>query len=119
MVSSLGSIRDKAYMGERDRSRAYQAQATQMLPSLYSAAQLPAATIGAVGAAQDADKQAGLMGRYDLKTRQDNSVTDWLAKLTSISSGNAQAGGMTNTQTDTRPSTPWWQSALGLGMAFI
>jgi len=119
MVSSLGSIRDKAYMGERDRSRAYQAQATQMLPSLYSAAQLPAATIGAVGSAQDADKQAGLMGRYDLKTRQDNALTDWLAKLTSTSSGNAQAGGMTSTQVNTQPSTPWWMGGVSLLGALI
>jgi hypothetical protein len=119
LVSSLGSVRDKAYMGERDRSRAYQTQAAQMLPSLYSAAQLPAATIGSVGAAQDADTQAGLMGRYDLQSRKDNALSDWLAKHTAISSGNAQAGGMTNTQVNTQPSTPWWMGATSLLGALI
>jgi hypothetical protein len=119
LVSSLGSVRDKAYMGERDRSRAYQTQAAQMLPSLYSAAQLPAATTGAVGSAKDADTQATLLGRNDLFRRQSDAMTDLLAKLTSISNGNAAAGGMTNTSTTTTPTVPWWQSGLSLAGQFI
>lgn len=88
--------------------------ASSLLPGLFSAAQLPAAAYGAIGAAEDADKQAALMGRYDLQQRQANARSDQLAKLTSILSGNAGASG--TTQTTTTPTTPWWQTGLGLGI---
>lgn len=119
LTKAIGGVRDSAYLNERNNSRAYAAQAAQMLPSLYSAAQLPASTYGAVGAAQDADKQAGLLAQNDLFRRTNDAWTDLLAKLTSTSAGNAAAGGMTSTSNGTtiQPTTPWWQSALGLGLA--
>ncbi|CDP52354.1 hypothetical protein [Devosia sp. DBB001] len=100
---------------QNDQAR--QERAAQMLPGLFNAGQLPGATIGAVGAAQDADQQAARQGDYDLFTRKANANTDLIAKLSSILAGNAATSGSTTTQTS--PSTPWWQGALGLGLGIL
>jgi hypothetical protein len=96
--------------------RQFQEQAAAALPGLYQSALLPSATVGSVGAAQDTNQQGILQGNYDLSQRQGNNQTDWLAKLTSILSGGAQTAGTTTT--NTKPSTPWWQSILGAAAAF-
>lgn len=95
---------------------ARQQQAATMLPGLFSAAQQPATITGAIGGAQDANQQGILQGRADLQQRQANGWTDLIAKLTSAGAGNAAASGTTTTNTMTRPETPWWQSALGIGL---
>lgn len=77
-----------------------QQQAAGLLPGLFSAAQLPSSVQQSVGASQDAASAAQAAG-----------PTDFLAKLSAIASGNAQAGG--STQTNTSPGTPLWQSLLG------
>lgn len=81
---------------------ARQQQAASMLPGLFNAAQLPASVQQGVGAQQDANASA-----------QANGPTDYLAKLTAISTGNAGAAGQT--QTNTQPGVPWWQQVLGAG----
>lgn len=93
--------------------------AASSLPGLYSALQQPSATMGAIGAAQDANQQGILQGNYDLSQRQANNQTDWLAKLSGILSGNAQTSGNTNTSTTSTPATPWWQSLAGLGVSLL
>lgn len=77
-----------------------QQQAAGLLPGLFSAAQLPSSVQQSVGASQDAANAAQAAG-----------PTDFLAKLSSIAAGNAAAGGQT--QTNTSPGTPLWQSLLG------
>lgn len=89
-------------------------QAQNQLPGLFAASQAPSATQGAVGAAQDLNSQGILSGNYDLANRQNNNQTDWLSKLSGILQGNAQTAGTTTT--NSTPSTPWWQSALGIGL---
>lgn len=91
--------------------------AASALPSILQTAFMPGQALGAVGAAQDADKQATLMGQHDLFRRQQDARVDLLAKLSSILGGTAGAGGMTTTNTE--PGTPWWQSAIGLAGQFI
>ncbi len=91
-------------------------QAQNQLPGLFAASQAPSATQGAVGAAQDLNSQGILSGNYDLANRKNNNQTDWLSRLSGILQGNAQSAGTTNTSTSSTPATPWWQSALGIGL---
>jgi hypothetical protein len=104
-------------MGQQGVTNAFGAASS--LPGLYGALQAPSATLGAIGAAQDANQQGILQGQYDLSQRQANNQTDWLAKLSSILAGNASTSGSTNTSTSSTPATPWWQSALGLGASLL
>jgi hypothetical protein len=119
-VSSLGEGIGNAVAGldysnyQSDIAR--QQQAAQMLPGLFGAAQQPSATQGAVGAAQDANQQGILQGANDLFQRQNGAQWDTLSRASSILNGTAGAAGTTTTNTSTQPSTPWWQSALGLGI---
>lgn len=99
---------------QNDISR--QQQAAGMLPGLFSAAQQPSTVMGAIGGAQDTNNQGILQGRADLQQRQANSWTDLIAKLTSAGAGNAASSGMTTTNSETRPATPWYQSLLGIGL---
>jgi hypothetical protein len=86
--------------GNYQQDIARQQQAAGMLPGLFSAAQLPSSVQQSVGASQDAASAAQAAG-----------PTDFLAKLSAIAAGNAQAGGQT--QTNTSPGTPLWQTLLG------
>jgi hypothetical protein len=104
LADSLGALDYQQYNDSQDR----QVQAAGLLPGLYQASQAPASTMLSAGAIQDADRQAALQGRYDLSTRQGNAQTDLLAKLSSILAGNAASAG--TTKTETKPSTPWWQT---------
>lgn len=113
LTDSLGALDMGQYNAGLDR----QVQAAGLLPGLYQAKQQPASTLLSAGAIQDADRQATQQGRYDLATRQGNAQTDLLAKLSSILAGNAQAGG--STTTSTTPTTPWWQSAVGIGLGAL
>lgn len=97
--------------------QARQERALSYLPQIFQASLAPSAAMGAVGSAQDADALATRQGENDLFRRQNDNVWDALARSSSILNGTAGAGG--STQTTTSPSTPWWQSALGLGLAFI
>lgn len=115
LTDSLGALDLQQYNNGLDR----QAAAVPLLQQLYSAAQQPAATEGAVGAASDADTQATLLGNNDLFRRTNDSQTDLLAKLSSILNGTAGSSGSTTTQTNTTPTTPWWQSALSLGGSLL
>jgi hypothetical protein len=82
---------------------ARQQAAAGILPGLFSAGQLPASVQQGIGAQQDANTAA-----------QANGPTDFLAKLTGISTGNASASGTTTT--NTQPGTPLWQSFLGYAL---
>lgn len=108
LSEGLGNVSNTARMQQYETERDRQVQAAGMLPGLYQAGLAPSAIQGQVGAAQDANSQAALQGRYDLATRQNNAQTDLLAKLSSILAGNAAASGST-----TSNSVPWWQAALG------
>lgn len=85
-------------------SRADAERAAVMMPQLFSGAQLPASIQQSIGAAQDADAAA-----------RANGETDYLAKLSSIMAGTAGAAGTTTSQ----PSTPLWQTLLGLGISAL
>ncbi len=91
---------------QNDQQR--QLQAAGLLPSLFSAGQLPSSVQSQVGAAQDAASSA-----------QANGATDYLAKLAGIINGTAGAAGTSSTSTNTQPGTPLWQIGLGgaLGLA--
>ncbi len=92
---------------------ARQQQAAQMLPGLFQAGLAPGAAIGAVGGAQDADAQARLMAENDKFRRDNDGAWDATARASSILAGTAPVGGMSTTNTQTTPATPWWQTALG------
>jgi len=102
--------------GNYQNDIARQQQAATMLPGLFSAAQQPSTVMGAIGGAQDANQQGILQGRADLQQRQANGWTDLIAKLTSAGAGNAASSGVTTTNSQTSPATPWYMSALGLGL---
>ena len=91
---------------QNDQQR--QLQAAGLLPSLFSAGQLPSSVQQSVGAAQDAAAAA-----------QANGPTDYLAKLAGIINGTAGAAGTSSTSTNTQPGAPLWQVGLGgaLGLA--
>lgn len=119
-VTSAGEGVTNALAGldvnQLQNDRAFQLSAASALPGAFQSSLLPSSIQGSVGAAQDANQQGILSGAADLQQRKANRQTDWLAKLSSIVNGNAQAGG--TTQTTTSPSTPWWQSALSLAGQF-
>jgi hypothetical protein len=112
-TESVGNVAAGMDMNRLAQDEARQAQAAGMLPGLFSAAQQPATITGAIGSAQDANEQGILQGRADLQQRQANGWTDLIAKLTSAGAGNAASSGMTTTNTQTTPTAPWWQQALG------
>jgi hypothetical protein len=97
--------------------RAFQQSSAAALPGLYQGALAPSATQGAVGAAQDANSQATLLGQNDLFTRQNQAKTDLLAKLSSILAGTGGQAGTTTTTS--QPAPPWYQSALGLAGSLL
>lgn len=93
LTSSLGGLDYQQYNDSLSR----QAEAANILPTLFQGAQLPAGIQQSIGAAQDADAAAKAAG-----------PTDYLAKLTSILSGNAASAGTT-----TNSQTPLWKLLLG------
>lgn len=95
LTSSLGGLDYQQYNDSLSR----QAEAANILPTLFQGAQLPAGIQQSIGAAQDADAAAKAAG-----------PTDYLAKLTGILSGNAASAGTT-----TNSQTPLWKLLLGAG----
>lgn len=117
LADQIGALRTNAAVQERQMELQRQQQAIANLPGLYGASQMPAASIGAVGAAQDANQNAILQGQNDLFRRQNDAGTDYLSRFFSMLGSGAQVGGSTTNQVTTTPQAPWWQSALGLGLA--
>lgn len=113
-LAGAGDAAGTAYGLEQGGINNRQTAATAF-PALFQSSLLPSGVTGAVGAAQDANNQGILQGQYDLSSRLANNKTDWLSKLFALGSSGAAAGGTTTTSTT--PGTPWWQSALGLGIA--
>lgn len=95
LASGLGGLDMQQYNDSLSR----QAEAANILPTLFQGAQLPAGIQQSIGAAQDADAAAKAAG-----------PTDFLGKLVGISSGNAAAAGTT-----TNNQTPLWKLLLGAG----
>lgn len=95
LTSSLGALDYNQYNDSLSR----QAEAANILPSIFQGAQLPAGIQQSIGAAQDANNAAKAAG-----------PTDYLAKLTGIAGGNAAAAGTT-----TNSQTPLWKLLLGGG----
>lgn len=95
LTSSLGALDYSQYNDSLSR----QAEAANILPTLFQGAQLPAGIQQSIGAAQDADAAAKAAG-----------PTDYLGKLTGILGGNAAAAGTT-----TNSQTPLWKLLLGAG----
>jgi hypothetical protein len=118
LADQIGALRTNAAVQERQMELQRQQQAISNLPGLYSAGQMPAATIGAVGAAQDANQNAILQGQNDLFRRQNDAGTDYLGRFFSMLGSGAQIGGSNTTTTSITPQAPYWQSLLGLGLAF-
>lgn len=110
-LSGQGNAASTAF-GMREQGINNAEGAAAALPSLYQDQLLPSQTLGAVGSAQDANAQGILQGKYDLYNRQQNNQLDWLSRLVSTASGGTGSAGTTSTTT--QPSTPWWQSVLGL-----
>jgi len=105
-VDSLTSALAPIDLAQRNESYGRQAEAAGMLGDLFQSSLLPSSITGAVGAAQDADAQARALGGID-----------YLGKFTSLL-GSA-AGASPQTTTTSQPSTPLWQSLLGLGIAAL
>lgn len=116
LTDSVGNLRTNAGVQNRSLELSRQQNAISALPGLFQAKTMPASAVGAVGAAQDANAQGQLQGEYDLATRKGNAWTDLIAKLASAAGGNAAGSGMTTTNSETRPATPWWQGLLGMGV---
>ena len=95
LASGLGGLDYQQYNDSLSR----QAEAANILPTLFQGAQLPAGIQQSIGAAQDMDAAAKAAG-----------PTDYLAKLTGIMSGNAASAGTT-----TNSQTPLWKLILGAG----
>lgn len=83
-----------------------QAEGADMLTKLLSASTLPGSIKSGVGAAQDADASAKQNGGLNYQTQ--------IAQLLGMLTGSAP-----QTTTSTQPSTPWWQSAIGLGLSAL
>jgi hypothetical protein len=116
LTDEIGALRMGAGVQNRNTELTRQSNAIAALPGLFNARTLPASATGAVGAARDANSQGELSGEYDLQSRQSNAWTDLLAKLASAGAGNAASAGTTTTNSQTAPTTPWYLSALGLGL---
>lgn len=99
LTDQLASNLSASDLAQRSESYGRQAEAANILPTLFQGAQLPAGIQQSVGAAQDANNAAKAAG-----------PTDYLAKLTSIAGGNAAAAGTTTNQ-----QTPLWKLLLGAG----
>jgi len=95
LASGLGALD----MQQTELAKSRQAEAANILPTLFQGAQLPAGIQQSVGAAQDADAAAKASG-----------PSDYLGKLTSILSGNAASAGTT-----TNSQMPLWKILLGAG----
>lgn len=91
---------------QRNESYGRQAEAANMLGNLFQSSLLPSSITGAVGAAQDADAAA-----------KANGGIDYLSKFTQLLG--AASGASPQTTTTTSPSTPLWQSLLGLGVSAL
>lgn len=113
LTSSLGGLDYQQYLNGQQQ----QQQAITNLPGLFSAAQAPAATAGAVGTAQDANQQGILTGQADQFNRVNNGQLNLLQQLGGVLNGSSPSAGQTTTNTS--PATPWWQSALGLGIGLL
>ena len=113
LTSALGGLDYNQYLNGQQQ----QQQAISNLPGLYSALQAPSATAGAIGSAQDANSQGALTGQADLYNRTNNANLSLLQQLAPLLSGSAPVAG--STTTNTQPATPWWQAALGTGVALL
>lgn len=97
--------------------RNWQATAAGLLPQAFQSSLLPSSAVAGVGAAQDANQQGILQGRNDLFQRQQGNQWDTLARASGILNGTtANSGTTTTTTSPAAQQTPWWQSALGLGI---
>lgn len=98
LADSLGALDYQQYNDSLDRQTA----AAQLLPQLYSDQQLPSATLGAIGSAEDANTA--------------NNNTSRQSQIIALANAlNGVAGSSGQTSTTYQPQTPWWQSALGFG----
>lgn len=91
---------------QRNESYGRQAEAANMLGSLFQNSLLPSSVQGAVGAAQDADASA-----------KQNGGIDYLRQFTSLLSGAAGAGPQSTTTTT--PTQNPFLSLLGLGLGAL
>jgi hypothetical protein len=112
-VKSLGDVNNANIAADRN----WQMQAAGALPGLYSAGLAPAGVQAGVGAAQDANALALRQGENDLFRRKNDAGWSTLGQASSILAGTAGSG--TQQSSTTSPTTPWWQSAIGLGLGFL
>jgi hypothetical protein len=116
-TKELGNVYSGMDYANYQNDVARQQQAAGMLPGLFTASLAPSAATGAVGSAQDADALAKRQAENDLFRRKNDAPWDALGRASSILNGTAGAGGTTSTTTS--PSTPWWQSLLGVGIGLL
>lgn len=102
LADSLGALDYQQYNNSLNR----QSEAANILPQLFSAAQLPASIQQSIGASQDADAAAKLRGGIDYQS--------------AFASLLGQAAGASPTTTTTKePTAPLWQTLLGLGLSAL
>jgi len=106
LTEALAGAQGGLDLQQRTESYGRQSEAANLLPQLFSGAQLPSSIQQSVGASQDADKAAQANGQYD-----------YLAKFANLINGTAQSGGTTSTTST--PTTPLWQQILGLGVSAL
>lgn len=97
LTDSLGALDYQQYNDSLDRQTA----AAQLLPQLYSDQQLPSATLGAIGSAEDANT-----------ANNNTSRQSQIIALANALNGVAQTSGTTSTTY--QPSQPWWSGPASL-----
>lgn len=119
LAGALGGLDYQNF--QNDIARQERAQAG--LAGAFQNTGLPASRALQVGQLMDQDAQAALMADADLQQRRFNAPTDYLAKLSSILTGNAQAGGTssstTSPVTQPNPLQLLLGGALGIGSLLL
>lgn len=100
-------------LGTLDYGR--QQQAIQNLPGLYQASQMPGSAFLQAGQIQDSWNAANAQDKARIFDATQNAGWNTLQRGGAIFGGTAPVSG--TTQTNTSPTTPWWQQALGVGTA--
>lgn len=110
LTNGLAGLDYANYQNDQQR----QMTAAGMLPGLYQASMLPASASLQAGQITDAYNTAKAQDDARIWDATNNADWNTLQRGGAIFSGTAPVAG--TTQTNTQPTAPWWQTALGLGI---